>query len=94
MFPPQWLPAWLPRMRVHDSGGGGPDLSNLRILSAWTESHSSSAVETISWMFRIMHTSAVIARTLQGMARVRSGQAPAWRLVSDRSVRSGLRGQA
>ena len=34
------------------------------------------------------------ARTLQGMARVRSGQAPAWPLVSDRSVRSGLRGQA
>ena len=29
------------------------------------------------------------ARTLQGMARVRSGQAPAWPLVSDRSVRRG-----
>ena len=34
------------------------------------------------------------ASTVQGMARVRSGQAPAWPLVSDRSVRSGLRGQA
>jgi hypothetical protein len=33
----------------------------------------------------------VTARTLQGMARVRSGQAPAWPLVSDRSVRSGSR---
>ena len=33
-------------------------------------------------------------RTLQGMARVRSGQAPAWLLVSVRSVRRGLRGQA
>jgi hypothetical protein len=29
------------------------------------------------------------SRTLQGMARVRSGQAPAWPLVSDRSVRRG-----
>jgi hypothetical protein len=28
-------------------------------------------------------------RTVQGMARVRSGQAPAWPLVSDRSVRRG-----
>ena len=34
------------------------------------------------------------ARTLQGMARVRSGQAPAWPLSSDRSVRRGLRDQA
>jgi hypothetical protein len=31
----------------------------------------------------------VTARTMQGMARVRSGQAPAWPLVSDRSVRRG-----
>jgi hypothetical protein len=31
------------------------------------------------------------ARTLQGMARVRSGQAPAWPLVSDRSARRGSR---
>ena len=36
----------------------------------------------------------VTARTVQGMARVRSGQAPAWPLVSGRSARSGLRGQA
>jgi len=34
-------------------------------------------------------TSAVIARTLQGMARVRSGQAAAWPSVSGRSVRRG-----
>jgi len=33
----------------------------------------------------------VTACTLQGMARVRSGQAPAWPLVSDRSVRRGSR---
>ena len=32
--------------------------------------------------------------TLQGMARVRSGQAPAWLLSSDRSVPLGLQGQA
>jgi hypothetical protein len=31
----------------------------------------------------------VTSRTVQGMARVRSGQAPAWPLVSDRSVRRG-----
>jgi len=36
----------------------------------------------------------VTARTSQGMARVRSGQAPAWPLSSDRSARSGLRRQA
>jgi len=33
----------------------------------------------------------VTARTLQGMARVRSGQAPAWPLSSDRSARRGSR---
>ena len=31
----------------------------------------------------------VTARTMQGVARVRSGQAPAWPLSSDRSVRRG-----
>ena len=36
----------------------------------------------------------VTARTVQGMARVRSGQALAWPLVSVRSVRRGLQGQA
>jgi hypothetical protein len=39
----------------------------------------------------IIGTFPVTARTLQGMARVRSGQAPAWPLVSDRSVRRGSR---
>jgi len=33
----------------------------------------------------------VTARTVQGMARVRSGQALAWPLSSDRSVRRGFR---
>jgi len=36
----------------------------------------------------------VTACTVQGMARVRSGQAPAWPLVSDRSARRGLQDQA
>ncbi len=40
--------------------------------------------KVIPHIFRIMDTSAVTARTMQGMARVRSGQAPAWPLVSDR----------
>ena len=39
-------------------------------------------------IFRIM---VARRRTLQGMARARSGQAPAWPLVSDRSVRRGSR---
>jgi hypothetical protein len=79
------------RSRVHGSGGGGLHLSNLCILPAWTRSLISPAAETIPRIFRIMDTSAVTARALQGMARVRSGQAPAWPLVSDRSVRSGSR---
>ena len=37
---------------------------------------------------------AVMACTVQGMARVRSGQARPCPEVSDRSVRRGLRGQA
>ena len=37
------------------------------------------------------HPVASRPRTLQGMARVRSGQAPAWPLSSDRSVRRGSR---
>ncbi len=39
----------------------------------------------------VLVATVVTARTLQGMAGVRSGQAPAWPLVSDRSVRSGSR---
>jgi len=47
--------------------------------------------EIIPRIFRIMKTFAVTACTLQGMARARSGQAPAWPLSSGRSVRSGSR---
>ena len=92
--PSGWLPAWLPSRGVHGSGGGRPHLSNLCIVPAWTRSLISAAAETIPRIFRIMDISAVTARTLQGMARVRSGQAPVWPLVSDRGVRSGLQGQA
>ena len=42
-------------------------------------------------MSPFMEAAPVTARTLQGMARVRSGQAPAWPLSSDRSVRRGSR---
>ena len=77
---------------AHGSGGGRPHLSNLRILPAWTRSLMSPAVKTIPRIFRIMETSVVTTRTLQGMARVRSGQAPAWPLSFDRSVRR-LQGQ-
>jgi hypothetical protein len=65
---PRWLPAWLPRMRVHGSGGGRPHLSNLCTLLAWTRSLISMAAEIIPCIFRIMNTSAATARTLQGMA--------------------------
>ena len=51
------------------------------LLPAWTRSLISPAAKTIPRIFRIMDTSAVTARTLQGMARVRSGQAPAWPFV-------------
>ncbi len=61
------------------------------MLLAWTQSLVSPVAEIIPCIFRIMNTSAATARTLQGMVRVRSGQAPAWPLVSDRSVRSGSR---
>ena len=36
----------------------------------------------------------VTARIVQGMARVQSGQAPAWPLFPDRSVRRDIQGQA
>jgi hypothetical protein len=39
-------------------------------------------------------SASVIDPAMQGMARVQPGQAPAWSLVSGRSVRRGLRGPA
>jgi hypothetical protein len=58
-----------------------PHLSNLRTLPAWTRSFILCPAKVIPRIFRIMDPSAVIARSLQGMARVRSGQARAWPLV-------------
>ena len=78
---PLWLPAWLPRRRVHGSGVRLSDLANLCTLPAWTRSLVIPVAKIIPRIFRIMETSAVAARTLQGMARVGSGQAPAWPLV-------------
>jgi hypothetical protein len=43
----------------------------------------------LSGVVAVLGCCIVTARTLQGMARVRSGQAPAWPLSSDRSVRRG-----
>jgi len=45
-------------------------------------------------MALVLVVTIVTASTVQGMARVRSGQAPAWPLVSDRSARRGLQDQA
>ena len=58
-----------------------PHVSNLRTLPAWTRSFMLCPAKVIPRIFRIMDPSAVTARSLQGMARVRSGQAPAWPLV-------------
>lgn len=56
-------------------------VSNLRTLPAWTRSFILCPAKVIPRIFRIMDPSAVTARSLQGMARVRSGQAQAWPLV-------------
>ena len=58
---------------AHSSGGGGSHLSNLRILPAWIRLLISPAANIIPRIFRIMETFSATARTLQGMARVRSG---------------------
>jgi len=55
------------------SGRGGSHLSNLRILPAWIRLLISPAANIIPRIFRIMETFVATARTLQGMARVRSG---------------------
>jgi hypothetical protein len=48
--------------------------------------------EVWRWLLLLLSVAVgVTIRTVQGMARVRSGQAPAWPLPSDQSVRSGSR---
>ena len=49
----------------------------------------SKAIAFDGWHLGALVPVIVTARTVQGMARVRSGQAPAWPSVSDRSVRRG-----
>jgi hypothetical protein len=78
-------------VQAHGSGVRQSDIANLRTLPAWTRSLVSPVAEIIPCIFRIMNTSAATARSMQGMARGPSGQAPAWPLVSDRSVRRGSR---
>jgi hypothetical protein len=59
--------------RCHDLGTTLRLLCLLRILPAWIRLLISPAADIIPRVFRIMETSAATARTLQGMARVRSG---------------------
>jgi hypothetical protein len=49
----------------------------------------SKAIAFDGWHLGALVPVVVTARTVQGMARVRSGQAAAWPLVSGRSVRRG-----
>ena len=63
--------------QAHGSGGGLSDLSNLCTLPARTRPPLFLTAGIIPRLFRIMETSPATACTLQGMARVRSGQAPA-----------------
>jgi hypothetical protein len=75
---------------VHGSGGRLCNLTNLRSACADSIAHSLSGGDHSAYIPDHGNCT-VTTRTLPGMARVRSGQAPAWPLSSDRSVRSGLR---
>jgi hypothetical protein len=85
--------AWLPRWHVHGSEGGLADLSNTCNLPAWTRSSSRPATAIIPRIFQITDVSVVTTHTLQGMARVRSGQVSAWPSVSDRRSPQRLQDQ-
>jgi hypothetical protein len=63
-------------------------------LSQLTEGVGDSSCLLLSGVVAVLGCCIVTARHLQGMARVRSGQAPAWPLSSDRSARRGLQDQA
>ncbi len=81
-------------------GGHGPLRPELAApLGSWslpklTEGVGDSSCLLLSGVVAVLGCCIVTARTGQGMARARSGQPPAWPLVSDRSVRRGLRDQA
>ena len=66
-----WKSGWRPLLRFSEFGA----------LPLWTRSLIPRMAKIIPRIFRVMDASAVTARALQGMARVRSGQAPAWPLV-------------
>jgi len=79
---------------AYGSGVRLTQLSNSCALPVWTRPPSFPWAGNIPCIFRIMDSSALTARTVQGVVRARSGQAPAWPLSSARSARRGLRGQA
>ncbi len=99
--PAAWLQPWLQARR----NGADPRPSAFqpghitRCCMACWHPCALQIGEACSWLLplqsRLLSTAAgrievsVTARTVQGMARVRSGQAPAWPLVSGRSVRRG-----
>jgi hypothetical protein len=58
-------------------------------LSQLTEGVGGGSCLLLSGVVAALGCCIVTTRTWQGMARVRSGQAPAWPLSSDRSVRRG-----
>jgi hypothetical protein len=84
-----WLPAWLP--------GADPQAGHIPRCHGSYECYAPSPVAAACrWLLLLLSTrhrlsSSKPVRTLQGMARVRSGQAPAWPLSSVRSVRRGSR---
>jgi hypothetical protein len=75
---------------VHGCGGRLCDLANCATACLDSIAHLSDGQDH-STHIPDHGNCPVIVRTLQGMARVRSGQAPAWPLSSDRSVRRGSR---
>jgi hypothetical protein len=79
---PRWLPAWLPRMRVHGSRGRQLHLANLCGLPARTRSPRSRAARIIPRIFRIMIGRAFRAsangRTYSKLARIVRELCPSW----------------
>ena len=95
--PAAWLQHWLQSWRP--GADSRPSCFSGRTYPSWHESCERYALSQWSLLLLSRLLSAaiertdisVLARIMQGMARVRSGQASAWPLVSDRSVRRGSR---
>ena len=85
-----WPPRWALNGHVHGSGGRLCDLANCAICLRGLD-RSSLGCQDHSAHIPDHDNCPVTARTVQGMARARSGQAPAWPLSSDRSARRGSR---